>query len=685
MSTVVFITLVARARRVALSLLGAGVVLLVAAGVAAADDNADGRELGGAMSWIKLEDSHGLSIWQYNLNVHRGSAMDPWKFVWSIIIEIPWQIFRLIVALSSWLLRFTLEFSWLKVVTAPFTALADSLSGIVTSIGIGGTLITVAAFVCVLWMARGMWALGVSELVISLVVAAVATSALADPMDRVIGTDGAIYQARDLGLEVAVELAADDPEATTNPVPQQMSALLVDTFVRQPHQLINYGRSFEGGSCEEIYNEAVRMEPLPPDDRAPREHVRSCDEDAYSHADNPGPGHGMVIAALYPAGLLIVLLVVAIAISLFLAVMLALAQGLKAVVSLVAGVLPGRGRGMLLRNIADLIIALTLVAFTSIFASGFMTMIKAVFSSTGTYSWNLMMTLYLVDLLLMVGIIAIWRYHKAFRRAGERLAEAMASARPGKATALPGRSTAIHEAAKIGATVWGWRQVRQMSRRTSPHSPAPTPPGEQPSAPLPRPGGSVPAGQPTQRTPAGVLTGGDGARRALPAAGPGPRPELGPGTGTPGGIPMPTAGAAARKLAGAAGRAVAGGMTGGVSNVAIAGARVAGKTAGAARRALSGGGQARRARLLQRLVSDAGGTVPAPTQLPLRSRPVRIAPLGGSSLSPAAKPIPDPRPPAKPTVQQVARQHLQRRRARRVVLPNGQVVIVPDQASQDRS
>src|SRR5690606_3418001 len=181
-------------------------------------------------------------------------------------------------------------------------------------------------------------------------------------------------------------------------------------------------------------------------DRAPREHVRSCDEDAYSHADNPGPGHGMVIAALYPAGLLIVLLVVAIAISLFLAVMLALAQGLKAVVSLVAGVLPGRGRGMLLRNIADLIIALTLVAFTSIFASGFMTMIKAVFSSTGTYSWNLMMTLYLVDLLLMVGIIAIWRYHKAFRRAGGRLAEAMASARPGKATALPGRSTAIHEA-----------------------------------------------------------------------------------------------------------------------------------------------------------------------------------------------------------------------------------------------
>lgn len=620
------IALWSRARRLLLSIAGAVIVLVAGAGMAAAAE--DGGSPGGAMSWILLEDSRGLSVWQYNLNIHRGSAIAPHKFVYALIIDIPWQVYRLLAALTGWLLRFTLEFGWLKVIAAPFTALSNALDAVVGSIGLGGVLLVVTALVCVVWMMRGLWALGLSELMISLAVAALAATVLTNPMDRIIGEGGLLYEARDLGLEVAVDLAApDDPDATVSAVPDQMSSLIVDTFVRQPHQLVNYGRSFEGGECESAYDEAVAMEPLPADRREPREHIRDCDEAAFDHADNPDPAQVMAIIVLFPAGVLILLLTFAVTLSLWIAVLLALAQGLKAIISLVVGVLPGRGRGMLLRNIADLVIALALVAFASIFMAGFMTFIRAVFANTGTYGWNLMMTLFLVDLLLVVGIVLVWRYHKAFRRAGERLAEALAASRPGKATALPDRTSVVRDVAKAGASVYAFRRLNSAFRS----QPAPRPGGDgswsggwqvpPPATGLGRPQATM------ERVPSGAVSGAapGEARRALgPAGGTPQRLAIGPGRGKPGSHAMPPAGGpkpasgpaapAGKLIAGAALRGAAAAATGGASSALVAGAKVAGRAVGVTRRAsraLSPAGQARRAGVVQRLAVAADGSRPS--------------------------------------------------------------------------
>lgn len=706
-STVGTATWVRRARRAGLSMLGAATVVLGGAGLAAAaDDAGSGSGLGGGLSWIDLEDEHGLSIWQYDLNLHRGSVTSPGKFVWSTFIEGPWKVFQAFVAISAWLLRFALEFGWLRVIAAPFSSLADAVNGVMAEIGVGWVLLTVTAFVCMLWMARGMWALGVSELLISLVVASVATGALAHPMDRLIGDDGALYQARDLGLEVALDIADEDGAGGDGtPVPAQMSSLLVGTFVRLPHQIINYQTVFDGTDCEEVYNEAVAMQPLPQEAREPREHIRSCNEDAYRAADNPGAGQLRDVIILFATGLLILLLVVAIALSVILAALLALYQGLKAIVSLVVGVLPGRSRGFLWRNLADLVMALGLVAFASIFAAAFMVGLQAVFAATEENGWHVMMTLFLVNLLLIVGVIAVWRYHKAARRMGERLAEAMAGIRPGKATALPDRSTAVRDVVKVGATVFGWRKLSQLTRqqrqlpRRDDRFPLSWPPdGQTPG----RPGGG---GTVTvERVPTGrggpgsspLPVGQPSARKELPAGTPPPvRPELGPGTGAPGGIPMPATGggSVAGAAAGAAARAVLGAATGGVSTAVLGGARAAGKAAGAARtvgRVLSTVGQARRAQLLERMTRAAGGTVPVPSSLPVSARPVPLpsVPVSGTRApAPAHRPAPVTRGVARrPRTTPVTPQRTGdaapavapvRRRVERLVRPDGTVLFVP--------
>ncbi|WP_147375566.1 hypothetical protein [Jiangella rhizosphaerae] len=705
---------VRRAQRAGLSVLGAAAVLVGGAGLAAAaDEPGGGGGLGGGLSWIDLEDEHGLSIWQYDLNLHRGSVTSPGKFVWSTFIESPWKVFQAFVAISAWLLRFALEFGWLRVIAAPFTSLADAVNGVMAEIGVGWVLLTVTAFVCMLWMARGMWALGVSELLISLVVASVAAGALASPMDRLIGDDGALYQARDVGLEVALDIADEEGAGGEGtPVPAHMSSLLVGTFVRLPHQIINYQTVFDGTDCEEVYNEAVAMQPLPQEAREPREHIRSCDEDAYRAADNPGAGQLRDVIILFATGLLILLLVVAIALSVILAALLALYQGLKAIVSLVVGVLPGRSRGFLWRNLADLVMALGLVAFASIFAAAFMVGLQAVFAATEEHGWHVMMTLFLVNLLLIVGVISVWRYHKAARRMGERLAEAMAGMRPGKATVLPDRSTAVRDVVKIGATVFGWRKLRQLTAQQQRQLPR-----REDAFPLswPRdgqaPGGPGGGGTVTvERVPTGPGGPGSGplplgqpsGRKGLPAGTPAPsRPELGPGSGAPGGIPMPAAsGGGAAAVAGVAARAALGAATSGASTVVLGGARAAGKAVGAARdlgRVLSIAGQTRRAQLLQRMTRAAGGTVPVPSTLPISARPVPVpaAPVGGttaparSPATPVRRPTPVVRgtePVVRPRATTVVSRPLGnaaatvapvRRRVERVVRPDGSVLFVP--------
>jgi len=394
-----------------------------------------------SLSWIQLEDSRGISIWKFELSLDRGGITSPDKFFWASITDACWGFYRSMVALALWFLDWVMSFGWLKVVATPMIAVGDAMQSVVQRIGAVPVLLTIAAVVAVAWMMRGRWATGIFELAMALVIASLATGVFAQPVRMVAGDNGLIVQSQQWGLELSAALADQGAAGGT---PEQLrkaqTGLLVDTFVRIPTQMINFGRVLDGGKCEGAYNDVVKAGPYGMESDI-RDKIGDCDSKLKDYADQPTASMALGSLVFMPASFVILLMSLILAGSVIAAGCYAIYQAVKAIVSLVTGLLPGGSRGSLMLTFAEAAISLVIILFTSVFLGIFLQVIQAMFrSGTGD---AVPKTFVIVDVLLVVGIIIYLRQRKRFKEAAQRMAELL-SKRPGpgvKPTRLPGPQT----------------------------------------------------------------------------------------------------------------------------------------------------------------------------------------------------------------------------------------------------
>lgn len=406
--------------------------LLTTAGAA----YAEGSDKPSALSWIGIKDSHGINVWQYEMSLDRGGVTNATRMVWSVLVDICWEIYRAAVAIAAWLIDWTLSFSWLNWVTGPITTIGDSLQSIVDRFGVTNTLLTVSAVAAVVWMARGRWALGVFELFMSLIIASLAVGVLANPVRMVAGNDGLLTGARDTGLQLATGLSnGGDTTASSEEMREGLSGMIVDTFLRRPQQLVNFGRMIDGTKCEDDYQEALEDGPYGSDDDL-RDAVGDCNEDAGEVAENPNASMFMSIAILLPAGLVIMIFAAILCIAVLVAGVYALVQSVKMIIALVLALLPGNSRGSLWMTFAELVASMLMIIASVVFLSAYLLFIQAIFDQGG----NPMQTFFIVDLMLIVGIVVYWKLRERIKASAARMAQIM-SKRPGggRATSLPGK------------------------------------------------------------------------------------------------------------------------------------------------------------------------------------------------------------------------------------------------------
>lgn len=516
-----------------------------------------------ALAWIRILDSTGVGIWQYQMSLDNGGATSPGKLLWSSVVEFLWEIYRGGVAFAAWLVDWTISFEWLTWVATPVTVLGDNLQAMVDRFGAVPTLLTLSAFMAVILMARGNWSTGAYDLVLSLVIAALATGILASPVRVVAGDDGLLMSARDFGVEFAegldpttdtsggdteaespygpnavyvrgfcfprleagfgrprlgcngdyvegyfhlfplsqekgfsracavydsqavlahmaeiTEHQHDDqgghqhdfnkkpatfdssgqltkkgtiydpegkvvravgvrcPQAGEDVVNAKPAKMIVDTFLRQPHQLVNFGRILDDTKCEDTYQKALEAGPYSGDDVEDlREEVGDCNEDAQETAENPSASMAFSVLVLLPAVAAVLGLVIVACLTVLLSGFYALYQSLKMIVALVLALLQC-SRGSLWMTFADLIISLVMVVFSVCFLSAYMLLIQAVFSSGGSN----MKIFFIIDVLMFVGIMLFWKARSRIKAAADRMAAAMAK-RPGggRPGSLPNR------------------------------------------------------------------------------------------------------------------------------------------------------------------------------------------------------------------------------------------------------
>ena len=402
---------------------------------------ADGSsaQVPGALSWIELQDSRGISVWNYELSLDRGGVTSPGKIIWSFVIDLLWGIYRSCVVVAIWFLDWALSFQWLAIIATPVLAIGASLQVIVDRFGVAPLFATAAALIAATWMAKGKWALGIFELFASLVIAALAVGAFSNPVEKVAGDSGLIMDTRDVGLDLAAGMANNgNVEGDTDAMRQTVTATMVDTFIRIPTQMINFGAVLDGGGCEGAYDDVVRGGPYGSGDDI-RNAIEGCDENLGEAAANPGMGQAVSALILSPAASFVMIFALMLAGAVMLAAAYALYQALRLIVTVILAILPGSARGALFQTVADLAMALVTLVFAVVFCSSYLIFIQGVFDTSSSRSQGVMATFFLVDVMLVIGIVLFWKGRKKLRRAADRLAAALAT-RPGAGpTVLPAR------------------------------------------------------------------------------------------------------------------------------------------------------------------------------------------------------------------------------------------------------
>lgn len=424
--------------RLAVTVTVALAVLAAAAAPAAAAEDTTIGQTPPALSWITLTDSRGIPLWNYELSLDRGGVLSPDKFFWASVTDTCWGIYRSWCALALWFLDWVLSFTWLQTIAAPLLSLGAAMEQIVGRLGLVATFLTLNALMAGLWMLRGRRSTAIWEIGIASVIAALAAGVFAHPVDLVAGPDGYITRASQLGQQLAAALSGG--EATTSPdqLRHQQSGQLVDTFIRQPTQMINFGRVLDGGPCESAYTQVIAEGPYGTDSPI-RDAVADCDNALGQVAANPSASMAIGSLVFMPAAFVILAMAAVLAGSVIAAALWAMFQSLKAVVTLVTGLLPGGGRGSLMLTIAETMVSLVVIVFASVFLAVFLQIVRAMFAATATGA-SVPQTFVIVDVLIVAGVVVYARQHRQIRATSHRLAQWLSHRPAGGATRLPDRA-----------------------------------------------------------------------------------------------------------------------------------------------------------------------------------------------------------------------------------------------------
>lgn len=230
-------------------------------------------------------DRYGISVFDYSIEGRQGGGVDGTFQRMSIwLADLLFSTSRMIVVGLIWLLDFALDFGVAELMLTPVEQLVATYETnfIGTISGGGWGLVPLALMICVFWFGlaaiRGRVGKGFGEIMVSFILAVVLGAVLANPGQILLGDEGLVGRAKDIGVDVAVT-AVQPPESDPPPCVQRlpggneslvdgcyldefgdgvpptrndpqylrwvMQMWLVDMYVRRPHQQMAYGQRLD--------------------------------------------------------------------------------------------------------------------------------------------------------------------------------------------------------------------------------------------------------------------------------------------------------------------------------------------------------------------------------------------------------------------------------------------------------
>jgi len=391
---------------------------------------------------LDLQDTHGVAVDRFTLQWDTGSPWNPLNVdseIFSTLAGMFWVWYRDMVSVQIWVLDWVLGMDWLSYILAPLAGLSMIVKGMIAQVGLLNLMLVILAFVVGFWLIKGRYAGGFVELLIGCVLAALATGYLADPMAVIGGNDGVIVQSRDAGMDIATGFATDGAsfQQDADVIRDGLKGQLVNTLIRTPHQIINYGALIDTTGCRDVYTENVGRE-------GAVDAMAGCD-DAYSEAAGTVDA-GTVVStlSLLTTGFVFLLLSVVIVGGTIFAVLLLGWSAIKLLWQLPIGVVSSGTRAQLFRTFGGVAFGMVLVAMATMFLVAWMKILLGFYDATSGLPF--LVRLYLFNTLVIAGavfyVLMGASVRQAFRTMADKLAAAGVPSQVGEPAAMPWDGTA---------------------------------------------------------------------------------------------------------------------------------------------------------------------------------------------------------------------------------------------------
>ncbi|MGW5342919.1 hypothetical protein [Streptomyces sp. NPDC004050] len=280
------------------------VFLMTSTAVAAAADGSTGGGEG-LLAPLNVATGEGGRLESYQLQAEPGGSFDMLGQLQVLVMSGLFALARLLVGMCCWLIGLVFRFPLLALLTGPSQHLADAYqTHVVDALGLKGlTLAWGFVFGLVLFM-RGRAATGFGQIAATLVIGAVAASALIRP-DYLLGRDGPLDVTHQAAIEVAsitttsyfanrtssnpCDVGSGPVRGTCGSAALQASAVarpvqdaLTDALVVKPFMLLQYGRILDPDKDKAAYQAHL--------DWIKKSSEPSRQSDAGKKCDNlPGP------------------------------------------------------------------------------------------------------------------------------------------------------------------------------------------------------------------------------------------------------------------------------------------------------------------------------------------------------------------------------------------------------------
>ncbi|GHE34393.1 hypothetical protein [Streptomyces capitiformicae] len=160
-------------------------------------------ETGDLLAPLNITSSEGVPINGYELNADGGSIVAFKTQALAFALSGLFTLIRLLVGLAGWAIELAFRFPLLKILTRPAQKVADTYDNVVVdTLGLKGLLLAWAFVFAGFMIVRGRVGRGLGEIFLTLLIGAIAASALIRP-DTLLAQDGPLGQSQQVAAEVA--------------------------------------------------------------------------------------------------------------------------------------------------------------------------------------------------------------------------------------------------------------------------------------------------------------------------------------------------------------------------------------------------------------------------------------------------------------------------------------------------